>query len=43
MEKISKEEKLKQFRFRLRSMGNISHHDIQWKEIFELYGLKWEN
>jgi len=37
------ENKIKNFRWRLKSIGSISHHDSQWKEIFIKNGFKWED
>ena len=36
------EEKFNNFKWRLKTIGTIHHHDNQWKEIFQFYGLKWE-
>lgn len=35
-------EQFERFRFRLKAVGQISNHDLYWKEIFEDYDLKWE-
>lgn len=40
------EEKLQEFRefyFRLKTIGSISHHDSQWKDIFIHYDFEWED
>jgi len=33
----------KDFYFRLKSIGSISHYDSQWRRIFEHYNLEWQN
>lgn len=39
---MEEEKQLKEFKFRLKTIGRISHHDAYWKGIFEAYNLKWE-
>ena len=40
---VEKKEQFEGFKFRLRAIGQIIHHDRQWKEIFEKYGFEWKD
>jgi len=31
------------FQWRIKTIGFLSHHDLQWKEIFIVYGFEWKD
>jgi len=40
---VEQQQKLEQFKFRLKHIGQLANHDAYWKEIFISYQLEWQD